>query len=300
MISKSTETNYKRQLKYLDDKGIDYKNILDGEHYIQIIKNINVNKKEDKISDATVKLYIVATLWYHKENRDNIEIKKLENEMNNINKKLKEEVLENKLIRTQKENYVDWTEIVRVYEKVKQDYKRTKNQHKNYVLLSCYILLAPRRLKDYAEMYVVSDENNIDENNNYYVKNNGYFIFNNYKTKKVYKQQKIELTSEHKKILDEYITSNNIHGSLFSGTEHMIQSKLVRLFMKYLKKQISVNILRHSYISWLNDTGKLNVVTRKKIAYIMAHTIEMQDEYYKNITNNDIQNDIVTKMIDFY
>ena len=100
--------------------------------------------------------------------------------------------------------------------------------------------------------------------------------------------------------MDEYISEKNITGLLLGGTEHMIQSKLVRLFVKYLDKQISVNILRHSYISWLNDTGKLTITTRKNIAYIMAHTIEMQGEYYKNKNNEVINSESMTKMINFY
>jgi len=299
MKSEQTEKNYRRLLGYLESKEIYYKNITDGEKYIESLRNIEAYKKNRQILESTVKQYIAATLWYYKKNEKNGEIKKLEAELKKINENIREEVSKNKLIRNQVVNYVEWDKILWVYEQIKQNYTKTKDKHKSYVLLSCYVLMAPRRLKDYAKMYVSENEENLDEANNYYIKNGGRFIFNNYKTQKIFKQQKIGLTEEHKTILNEYIDKYNITGSLFESDENMIKGRLMRLFTKHLDKQISVNILRHSFITWLNDTGKLNVLSRRKIADIMAHDMQTQDSYYKNL-NKDVEDDGIVQMINFY
>ena len=84
-------------------------------------------------------------------------------------------------------------------------------------------------------------------------------------------------------MLDGYIEKYKIEGSLFELKGGAIKDRLVRIFKKYTKKTVSVNILRHSYISWLMDNGKLKTIEdRKRYAGIMGHSVSMQGEYYKD------------------
>ena len=288
MRSEYTEKEYERCLGYIESAKIDYRKIKNPKDYIEKIERMRT-KTGTNISEATVKLYLCATVWFMtKTNEENNYIEEIKGKITEIRNKLNEEVSSHKLIRKQKENYLKWEEILEVYDGLKPKYKKSKTAYKTYVMLSCYVLMAPRRLKDYALMDVADEETEeMDRKKNYYIKAGGYFIFNNYKTAKTYKSKKIKLTEEHKKILDDYIKEYEIDDSLLGLTDAAIKGKLVRLFKKEKNKEVSVNILRHSYISWLKDKGKLT--EDNNIWLIMGHSKGMQNAYYKK--ENKIDSD---------
>lgn len=290
MVSETTEAGYKRCLEYIKSAGIDYKSIESVTEYIKSIHGMRT-KKGSLISEASVKIYLVSTLWYLTENKGDKEvITEIKMEIKRIREAIDKEVSTHKLIGTQKENYIKWDEVMEVYNMLKLDYKKTSTKYKTYVLLSCYVLMAPRRLRDYALMDIVDKESEeLNKARNYYVKSAGYFIFNNYKTAKTYKCKKIKLTDEHKKIMNEYIEDKSASGSLFNMSGDAIQAKLARLFKGKKDKRVSVNILRHSYISWLKDNGKLG--EDNNIWLIMGHSKGMQNEYYKKCQNTESDDD---------
>ena len=168
-----------------------------------------------------------------------------------------------------------------------------KNKWKNYIILSNYVLLPPRRLKDYALMYVIEEDEEQSKDMNYYIKGKGEYIFNNYKTSENYGSQKIILNEEHKGILENYIKKYGIIGSLLGLEKKTISERLSRIFKKRVGKNVRVNILRHSYITHLTNIGYLNKKrNRKIIANIMAHSIAMQQEYYKDEKKLENENEI--------
>lgn len=280
MRSTKTEAEYERCLGYISSANIDYKKIDNTMDYINKIEGMTT-KSGTQISEATKKLYLSATVWYMtKTNQDVKKIEEIKTKITEIRNKLNKEVSTHKLIRNQKENYIKWEDVLDVYNGLKPKHKNSNTAYKTYVLLSCYVLMAPRRLKDFALMDVIESEtDDINKERNYYVKEGGYFIFNNYKTSKTYNSKRIKPIEDHKLILDEYIKYYNIEGSLLGLTENAIKGKLLRLFKKEKNKSVSVNILRHSYISWLRDNGKLK--ENNNIWLIMGHSKGMQNAYYK-------------------
>jgi len=277
MVSEVTEKKYVALLSRLDKAGIPYRTTPIDD----LIKNLMSLKSErdgEPLSKASVRSYLIAIKRERETDRE-----KILEEINRINEEIKEEVSKNRLIGKQKENYLEWERVKEIYEDLLKGYGKSYNKDRNIVLLSCYCLMGVRRLLDYALMCVLPDETGIEKGKNYYIKSGGYFVFQVYKTAKAYGVQRIKLSEEHKELLDGYIEKYKIEGSLFELKGGAIKDRLVRIFKKYTKKTVSVNILRHSYISWLMDNGKLKTIEdRKRYAGIMGHSVSMQGEYYKD------------------
>ena len=118
------------------------------------------------------------------------------------------------------------------------------NEIQNYILLSLYILIPPRRSTDYTEMKI----KNITPDDNYIDKND--FVFNKYKTSKFYNQQREKISKELITILKKWIKINPTEYLLFdSKGGKMTPSKLTRKLNKIFDKNISTSALRHFYIS---------------------------------------------------
>ena len=138
--------------------------------------------------------------------------------------------------------------------------------------------MPPRRLKDYALMELKTVEESEEKN---YYKEEGEMIFNNYKTRNRYGKQIIKVPEKVKEIVNEYIKKWGIEGSLLEMNEDKLYDTLISIFKK-TGKRVSVDILRHSYISKGRDIGKLKKGNkREEIARKMGHSMVAQDEYYK-------------------
>ena len=281
MRSSYTESEYMRVLNYIENEGINYKNITNAHKYIEQIKKMK-KKNGSLISPLTVKMYLVATIWYLKKSGLKLEQQNiLKNEIEKIAEDNLKDVKQHILLGNQIDNYVEWPKVLKLYETMKQNYSRSKQSHVNFVLLSCYVLIPPRRLKDYALMHVVTNGNNLSSDLNYYIRNEKIFVFNNYKTDKKYKCQKQQVPKELYQILEEYIKKYNITGSLFQLTRKAIQLRLTRIFKKGLNCSVSVNILRHSYISFGKESGEF-LGEEEEYAKKMGHSVMTQLDYYKS------------------
>ena len=165
-------------------------------------------------------------------------------------------------------------------------------------LFSVYTLIAPRRIKDYELMKVTnkSDFDKLDKKFNYIIFENNkpsLFIFYNHKTKKTYPEQKITIPNKLSEILNDYVKSNNIKNNNFlfgreatDFKEPYIQSKFTekiqKIFLKYTGKKISVDLLRTSQSTYL-DNQPISLAKRKEIAHQMGHQLTTHLQYSKSI-----------------
>ncbi len=86
-----------------------------------------------------------------------------------------------------------------------------------------------------------------------------------------------------KKLIAEYIGSKNNGTKLFPQQP---QGVLRRIFQKYSARPISVNILRHSYLTYLQNKGTLNdLAVRRNISKMMGTSISRSLAYY--VKNED-------------
>lgn len=118
------------------------------------------------------------------------------------------------------------------------------NKIQDYVILSLYYYIAPRRLLDYTEMMKKGkndDKNYIDGNE---------FVFNRFKGSSSKEQQRIKIPKELMKILDEWIEINPTDYLLFdSNGKQLNPVKLNQRLNKIFGKKTSVNALRKSYLT---------------------------------------------------
>lgn len=201
---------------------------------------------------------------------------------------------EYKIILLEYSEYLNGIVIKIKNDKKKLDYPKWKTlininidqlTDQNKLIYNLYVLMPPRRIKDYINFVYVSNINNIiDQNNNYCFidyenLNNSKFIFYNYKTFKTYGIQKLIISDDLLKFIIEYVKNQNI-----KDNEKLIKINSNTRFIEALNKIFgySVDIIRHSFIDYLY-TLNLSYSELDKISFYMAHNIKQQQKYKKMI-----------------
>lgn len=227
----------------------DIKNYIDSDTtFIKNSSKININKSKDE--------YKIILLEYS-EYLNGIVIK-----IKNNKKKL---------------DYPKWKTLINI------NIDQLTDQNK--LIYNLYVLMPPRRIKDYINFVYVSNINNIiDQNNNYCFidyenLDNSKFIFYNYKTFKTYGIQKLIISDDLLNFIIEYVKNQNI-----KDNEKLIKINSNTRFIEALNKIFgySVDIIRHSFIDYLY-TLNLSYSELDKISFYMAHNIKQQQKYKKMI-----------------
>jgi hypothetical protein len=186
----------------------------------------------------------------------------------------------------QKANWITQKEILEKYqdleEATKYLWKRTKLNNyefqllQDYVILSLYTLIPPRRLD-----YIYFKINCIDFKKDNYLEK-GFLHFNNYKTRNTYQKQVIKIPPKLNNILQKWIKINPYDYLLVTtnGTQ-LSPSRLTLKIQHILGKKTSVSILRSSYLS--EKYAQIPPVAEMdKTAYSMGHgIIEQLNTYIK-------------------
>jgi hypothetical protein len=119
------------------------------------------------------------------------------------------------------------------------------------------------------------------------------FVFLRHKTQKSQPEPKITIPTDLATILNTYINSNNMvkNDFLFGKAstdhkEHYSQSKftekLQKTFLKYAGKKISVNLIRASKSTHL-DNQAISLAERKQISQQMGHSLHTNMQYSKSM-----------------
>ena len=150
----------------------------------------------------------------------------------------------------------------------------------NMMILSLYVLIPPRRLKDYTLMKI----KNIDKEVDNYIDGNS-FIFQQYKTQKKYGTQIVKIPKKLKTILDNWNKFNTsdylIPNHKYPNKPLTISGLHTRLNNIFDGKKISVNLLRHIFITdrVLPNLPKLTILD--KVATEMGNSVNQQLLYKK-------------------
>lgn len=183
-----------------------------------------------------------------------------------------------------KKNYVKWEDILEVWDSLETS--------RDKLLYSLYVDIPPRRIMDYANMKFITEEQKtkMDEKYNYIVVSHGKIseiIFNSYKTSKTYGQQKlchIEWINMGRleQAFNDYIHQENKNENVLLFGRKKLDDEIALLFKgKFEEKRVSVNVLRHSYITYiLKKEVNMSVNRRKEIAYIMGNSLNSQNNYF--------------------
>jgi hypothetical protein len=202
----------------------------------------------------------------------------------------------------QAENWMSMDDIMKVYNSLKEEVKPLWKLDKpkksafmrlqDFVMLSCLLLIPPRRSLDWVDFRI----RDVDKEKDNYMSGNK-LVFNSYKTKKYYGRQEVNIDKNPlKKILTDWMKINTTPYLLVDTTmkQPLNQSKLtIRLYGLFDGKKVSVNMLRHIFITErvLPSIPKLNEM--KETAREMGHSLDQQLKYKideKNVddTNKDV------------
>lgn len=192
---------------------------------------------------------------------------------------------------SQQANWVETNEINNLWEKMKKDvdllYKKLiwsendRQSIQNFVLLTvCSGLFFPvRRSKDWCDFKI----RNIDmQKDNYLEKSN--LVFNSYKTAKTYGKQIVAIPTKCKNILQKWIKHNPTAEYLFTDTNFQpltavkMNQGLNKLFDG---KKISVNALRHSFLTTKYATTMKEMKEMENTMKEMGSSINVAENYVK-------------------
>ena len=218
-----------------------------------------------------------------------------------INKELKEKEKEQNKSEVQKENWIDWKEVEKIHNQLKEQVYKFKdakeiNQHKynlllEYVILSLYYFIPPKRNQDWTLMNIIyKEEPNLDSNKNYYSYSDNKFIFNKYKTSKTNGELVENIPDNLKEVLEIYLKfhpllkgkkpTKNINIpflAYYDGSDLSSINSITRILNKVFNKKIGSSMLRAIYLtSKFGDTVK----EMKQTANIMGHSPMTQINNY--------------------
>lgn len=270
------------------------------------ITNLNFLKSPDIIleklkpyKDTTKRNYIVSivTLLSSIPNR-NKQIDKLFNSyttiMKQFNSNLKDRTDKTD---TEKANWISKNDISLIYNNYSKGISSFLNKKKlnnieynillDYVILSLYTLIPPRRIVDYNDMYVVKGSILPDANNkNYLICKNQQFIFNKYKTAGTYGTQIIDIPENLMDVLRLYIKHNpGFKNNCFKlivkyDGEYPVNNFITRRLNCIFNKNVSVNMLRKVYLTSKYSNKETELETDAKAMGTSVSTA--QSNYIKN------------------
>jgi hypothetical protein len=224
--------------------------------------------------------------------------------MMNKNGDAKKSAEENKGVMTekQKDNWISWEDI----QKIKTEKKDAVDKFANnktltageydtllqYVILSLYTEVQPRRNQDYLDMYFVKKYNDKMENDkNYYDMATHKFIYNKYKTAKKWGTQTADVPESLQGVIATYLKHHPLYKGTakrkneaikflvnMDGTGITAVNAITRLLNRVFGKKVGSSMLRHIYIS---DKYKDVMEEQEKDAEAMGHSVSQQRDYFK-------------------
>ena len=263
-LSSSSVRTYNSILTNLAKK-IDTTDKLDRDGIIKHSDAITKRLKDDPPKNRKTILSALVVVLDEPNSPNNDVLNHFRRQMLDDSKKSDEIDNKQEMSEKQAENWIEWKDVIAKYEDMKKKVAPLwKTEHltksmfrllQQYVILSLFVLIKPRRALDWVDFKL----RNIDNKKDNYMQGNKLY-FNSFKTKKYLGLQTVELPATLKKILSDW---SKIQKSDYLLTDtrgsHMNSSKFTNeLYSIFDPKLISVNMLRHSYLtSLLKDVPKL-------------------------------------------
>ena len=243
--------------------------------------------KENK--EARKRKTIIASLitLFDRDEAESKSLEKLRSAMLDDIKETEKQDEKMEMSDTQKENWMDYEEVMKKYKELERvakpllskqslskDEFRTVN---TYVLLSCLLLISPRRSLDYTEM---KHHGEIDpEKDNYMDAKKSQFVFNRYKTVRNYGTSRVSIPRTLKKIMTDWARLNdNDYVFLDSRMKPLNQTKLNSILNNFFQKRIGTSMLRHIFLSHTLKNVPLEIFQDAKD---MGHSVEQAIKYVK-------------------
>lgn len=284
-LSSSSIETYKTKFKKLNDD--------------KPIRNINFILEMDKIKEKiahlkpnTQRTYYIAICSVLKclinDKQANKKIVNIYNQYSKIldeyNLKLKDQTNKTE---TEGENWISQDNLKEIYDNLKLKHRENPRAFQDYLILSLYYLIPPRRNKDYVLLKVIANYNDkLPNDYNYIDMKNKKFYFNNYKTAKKYNQQVVDIPNELFNIISEYIKTLKIKFNDYllydinSNNPLNSNNAMTLLLNKIFKKKISSSMLRKLYLT--NKYGDQAKELKNDVANMGTSISTAQNNYIKS------------------
>ena len=182
----------------------------------------------------------------------------------------------NLLTDKEKKSIMKWTDI-------KNLWKDDSIPLNDRILMGIYTVIPPRRIEMADLLTLTATSKDLNSNLNYlYIKGNtAQIIMNKFKTHKFYGKTKISISNkpEFVKLLKQYILENNIkNGDRVFKKQSNFSKYLSNTFKRHIGKDISVNILRHAFITDYLSKSR-SIKEKKDISKLLAHNIATLEKY---------------------
>jgi hypothetical protein len=227
---------------------------------------------------GTINQYLSAVRWRIKQETSSVELLKPYKEFQESLRKLRDEKAKSQTLPEEKKDGVmTWKDIEGLNDKAKEILSP-----QSYMIYALYTMTPPVRA-DYANMVLVN-YNRKDKSKNYCVvsKKNVYFVFNHYKTSNTYGQVVLTAPDDLAKVVRDTVGSHSFESgkSMLLGdmTENALSVRVKDIFERLTGKNMSINSLRHSYITSFLSTPK-TIRQKEVVAQKMLHSYITQETY---------------------
>ena len=217
--------------------------------------------------------------------------------MISVSRNVNKDISTNKKNEKQKENWLTQKEVINVLNTYKLKAFRIMKKKfinnddmfivRDFLVLWLYTVIPPRRSLDFVHMKILNIDSNED---NFYRIKKKEFVFNTYKTAKTYGQDIVIIQNdvdEFNRFYKQWVKINPTEYLLFDNHfNNLTSSKLTKILNRVFGANVSVNMLRHIYVTaQYNDTSEKSVKEvmsgMTELANDMGHSVAMQKKYYK-------------------
>jgi hypothetical protein len=274
--SLTTYTSILRSLhkKIFKNKEIEKTDFEDFSKILNYLKDVPANKRKTILSAL-----VVLT-----------EKDEYRNVMNDDVEEYNEEIKKQEKTETQMNNWITTEEIREVFNRLENDaknlFRKTNKTDGDIIEIQNFIIVAllggifipPRRSLDYCAMKI----RNINKDEDNYINKNK-FMFNKYKTAKTYGPQEIEIPQQLKSILNRWIALNDGEYLLRDKSGNPLNSVKLNQYMNKIfgGKKISVNAMRHTYLTDKYKETSINTKKLEKDMEAMGSSILVNQNYIK-------------------
>jgi hypothetical protein len=292
-ISASSRKLYTFNLKKLND-GKDIKNL-------NFLSKPEILAKLEEMNPNTRRTYIIAIVSSLKD-RPEAKYKKLYSKYYELLIKLNGELKTNTTKSDkQKENWVEQDDVMKTCNELAEiipviQGKKTINEEEynrllQAVVLGLYCLQAPRRNKDYTDCLIAKKVPD-DKDHNYLDVTNWEWVFNNYKTEKTYKQKKIAIGDEMRRVLQVYLKfhpfAKQIKKKVFEPVPFLMHqdgkaintsTEMTRMLNKIFGKKVGSSLLRNVFLT--DKYGDVAKEMKEDVAAMGTSVQVANDNYIK-------------------
>ncbi len=265
-------------------------------------KTTTIMKKLKELALTTQRSYLTAIIVSLTPYQDKykIPLEFYRERLNELNNQYNDFINTNQKTEKQEKNWVELKDLIKINNKYRLELKNrnvfTKETLNNkdfdllqkYLVSSLYVLQPPVRL-NYVMKIIKDKKDDNNEDNFLYVKgkNKKVFIFNEFKTKKSHGKQEIPVNPQLNKIINIWLRHNKTKDFLLNKSGKPLTAnslgKMIPRVFNIPDKKITLNLIRHIYISSKVDIDKIKEENKKKqdLANKMMHSIGMQENYAK-------------------